>query len=900
MEEWIKLFSGISSENPEIQQQSCSQLEAMMSEMNESMLNATTTVLMDSQVPYNIRHAAGIILGRTFNAYSRPSFKANQDWWKSESNQETTNKIKETILEIIKQDDNLLQNDCLFILALVFQMEQNSLLPILNSFAQSIETIQHITIYIKLMSHVFNLHFYQTTIFKITDFKSFVLHVVSVICYILKESTENLDDTQLRIDAADLILQIIKVEPKTIDSEETVLAILQALPSSFPIPNIDLFKRLTQICSDIATTFYDHCEQFIDTIWEYSNNGFSCEGEDYIISSLEIWLVITKYELSKTKINFRNDQKILFVSLRYFDQLIPILVNFLSQGYYDCRSQVYFTAFNVLQSMFGLSLSLSDNRADLFDQNMRILMQIHNSINENIEPIDLFVDVHIIAAIACPTDLNTRIIALGNFVVETLMFAKINDIFKTHPEPLLKQAAAWALSRILTNMDIRCAQKDFNIGEYMTEILEAIENNFEEATMSGRSFMADLFYALTRAFSTERSHYDLIKDKFFDLYRRYNIEYVNSNVSLNAINKMSNAINNLLYLLTHAVKSTMTKLVEFLNEAFQQTDEKVVYVQKNLLHNIKVNLQRAQYKDFRRQNEGVVYAVEWIPDVETLLRHGLTQHDAITFTDAIVAYAFFVYKTDYHDEAVAEIFKFIFDGISSNDANVIQHCSIAVSVLFNNLNINRLPAIYPFITQCLQCFYDALGSVNPDLAHPSICHAIRAVSDIILCMYNIDVREQNPDLEHIYMQAQGMFNEIICNFLPVDIIKGDKDNERYMQIHVSTLFNAMAVFLVVYLKDRRTDQKNYIRHVVHPYAKSLTDLEKLSMNTMEEVYSAVKKMNNALFKEFRPYLAHTQLVALYNKADDYFGILKKKEELFALLGIQNEYIETNRKNTTRD
>ena len=84
------------------------------------------------------------------------------------------------------------------------------------------------------------------------------------------------------------------------DSHDLLMQILDSLPNSFVVGNIELFGLLLQIMSNIIKFFYHIIEKYMSIIFDYAVKCFSIKDMKYIEKIIYFWYEIAQFEYKET------------------------------------------------------------------------------------------------------------------------------------------------------------------------------------------------------------------------------------------------------------------------------------------------------------------------------------------------------------------------------------------------------------------------------------------------------------------------------------------------------------------------------------------------------------------------------------------------------------------------
>ncbi|EAY01447.1 hypothetical protein TVAG_490350 [Trichomonas vaginalis G3] len=854
MEEWIDLFSSIISENPEVSAQACNSIDQMISEFDLNLFNAATIVLMNEPIQYNTRHAAGIILGRALNKKNGQVINKDiEKFWIKEENSQMISTLKDAVLKIINEDTDLLQNDCSWIIALIFQIEKSNFLPFISEILLKFDSLKSLLISSTLLNNIFNLPFYKSRI-KSAGFTELLGKVYPTYVDLLGKPVTELDSDELRILISETILKGLSLETDVFNSEESITSILNALPQSFPIPNLKLYQNLNSILSSLVIHFYDLSHNFVDAVFEYTSKGLSCEDEDFIISSLQVWNEILNYEITL----YERHKKVLGVANKFFLEFLNIFMNFGERGAASISDAIFQESYNLLYNAF-LIVKISNN---FFQNYFQIISSvIQDCFNDQSNLLALFLGMYLVTVIT--SDSVSKIHAISDFVyseVTNIVF----DLFFNSTDQQIVAVAAWTMGKIFEGTVIPNHNRHEDFGN-ITDITNLVLNRIEDQFKPDRSkyflmHLSNLFLKLVNNFKLKSVIFsDLGWEHFFTVYFSIlqlwpEIEVESSFAFMN----FSRGINNLLGL-TKDIRDIWPKvlnsLIEMLVSTFNSIDEKITTVQGCYLENISYILE---------------HGIRLVPETSTILinilKYLFTMRISTTYEISLDILTSLVIINNYNEELAKLYLEYMTDGMESNDPNVIMQCASTATRFFTKMGPFRINYIEDF-KQCLDCFLKSLSLVDPSFTNVAVAYVIRAVADIIAAAYE----ENKINIESFIEYAYEPFNNIITDYVCVDIDPESMEdlNQFYQEIS-QAIFHAMAVFTRIYLSKMTVPlQKSFLQKVFKVFIKKVGLIEPLSMESIRNILGSIHEMHKYLSKKINGYCGHIYVQNIIVKYKNY-------------------------------
>ena len=260
------------------------------------------------------------------------------------SEPEISGKIKNILSSAIIQQDATISNLSALIYALLLQIEGENMIDLLNAMVITLKSKQ----FSPSISLSFIKVFIEITI--LSNFKSDlqtpalleIYRQVFLFCQneILMSQFEGVFP-QIRLAAATFIYNIISFCDMFLNSQESVINLLQALPNSLMVNDINLFSKLHDIMGLLIQQYYSYIEFFISIIFDYLSNSFilakTANSYEILYVVLTLWKNFCKFEYDITnhlnkKLYHLQSQGICSKS---FQSLAPSIIELLIQADFE-------------------------------------------------------------------------------------------------------------------------------------------------------------------------------------------------------------------------------------------------------------------------------------------------------------------------------------------------------------------------------------------------------------------------------------------------------------------------------------------------------------------------------------------------------------------------------------
>lgn len=751
--EWVQIFVNASSPNEEILKPANDAIIEKMKNEPPFFIGVCTQILMINAQDDNNYTTAKCLASIFLTQMLHIQNPKDLEFKRQNLSSELIESIKMALRQNIFSNISTIRNKCAQCYSILFAILTDrwpeGVEDIVNSFNNMTLLPYGFIGLISIMREIVTQKMFVDTIAGPFE-KYFTQTLVFSMDILSKEPSDSNYTAELRIEACRYIHDLIFTYPQILDDNDSrgarIPYLLQSLPNSFQISNIDLFSILHQVLFVIVKRFYSLSPNFMETVASYVGNGFDLvEVTDCVNISIYFWKEIASLEeniIEKHNIDPKKAEPPLqnLLSEIAIPTLIPILIHFMESINEND------TAVEDVQKKPEPSMFATVTIGALYKILPRIIFdRLKDKIEEDLAS-EKWTIVHagILMIYSIAEEPTNDIV--GQFIAHH--FEKLLESTKPDQFPRLRETALFVIGLTIKNYPQIITQA----GEYtdmrINQLIESIEPTLrlDEQQQSNISYdnrqifirYASIIYHLSAAWKNNQydSHISQFFDKLYEIIGiLFNFGIMNSDQMLlqnssEALNQLIfNSTSNLLNKLEWLYQRTLNMLVK--SKGVYCAQEIRFLIQSSFCSNISTLLLK-----LRRLKGGFDVISKYTQQTITILYDILSNRNTYIYEEALMAISALISATNQTDNYI-EVFdpnsfhqllsEFVKSGLTSLNSGVINATCLLIGNLFYFLS-KRIPDLNQYIPVLFSTLTDIIMN-NKDMrdAHPFI---LKAIADI--------------------------------------------------------------------------------------------------------------------------------------------------------------------------
>ena len=460
--------------------------------------NCTQILIIGPEMDDNVKKAKEMSINFLVDILD---FKLNTGITQALTADDLTEQIKNAIKQNIFSDVEAIRTKSIQCYALLFirlgLKWMDGIDEVVTSFSNPSFMPNGTIVFFSIMSEITKGENFDTAIFPSCS-AQFTQTFVNALWVLAKETTDESMTPELRTAAAKYVYNIISASPQILNDNgmegARIPLLLESIPNSFQIKNVELFQAIHQIFYTLVEKFYSISRGFIETINVFVMNGLQLQNEPkYTNASIYFWKEVAIIEhkiIEKKNLGQKNS----------IEPLKPLLIE---------------SALPTLLPLFiGYMRSIDENDTDVenIDEKPEPSMyatvaiseiykifpiEIFNMLKDNIEEcinMDKWTDVHAaIQMIYSISDQPTND-CVGQFIGQN--FEKLIELSAPNQVPRMRETVLFLIGLAIMNYPQIISQA----GEYADRRITAILTTFESTLNLDQESIKNLSYGNTQIF----------------------------------------------------------------------------------------------------------------------------------------------------------------------------------------------------------------------------------------------------------------------------------------------------------------------------------------------------------------------------------------------------------------
>ena len=819
IEQWVDAFrKSYSDGNQKEREEAEKQILEHISNFSPTFFENAFLILKDESIDHNVRIASSIYLSKFFFATQKKRMISIERFIQDPSRQEIITEFQETLTSLIFNDD-ILQRECIHILALLFYFNTEPLFEPVSQIFSSLGTDDNskknipLFLYYDIINHPFIDSFVSNENIHQLLFQAFQSFVEII-------QTPNIDDSDidLKKNAAANIEITLSLLPKFICEFENIQMLLAAMPSSLTIADTFVFYTLHHIMYLLIANNYQFKDELFAIISQYVQNDLAMDGYDYLEVGLYFLDEMSGYERKLITTSPKKSASIPeegnYITTKIFPMIYEQLTYFL---------------------LNGLNIGQNDN---LYNYSKYILVNLINiepyyicnllfqSIDQHLESSEMNDHYIILCLISLINQLETGDVEferfLHDFFQPKLSYLK-NIITQSIGTPPMLFMALTATANLLYRLPsvVEMTTEPAIIFESFLEIIEINTINDSSIIVS----YIDMISSLCNAFPSS-SPTNPIKDKelfsrIVDLFLLL-FQYPDFENHSEIIKKITRA--NRIFV-QHISKDT--NQINFFHELLVKLEESLS--EENYFYQSLLCSMLYQLINFKKS-----ILIAYFPDLNELLIHILENHDSPAFTYALPTFAISICYAPFEPALVEEFMNIVQGGLSTNDPSVILYTVISLLKVLEK----HKDFIFPWTIPTYEMLCATLQEPDQNCREIAIPYMIRTISMIIYIDSTSQIDTYQEDAHQFISQQEEWMITMLTHFISDISYSFDYDDQiEFADRMFGSIAYSIGVYSQVYNSEGDKNKEiTFFRTIYKPFAKAFAPLLNIKNDTCIDLF----------------------------------------------------------------
>ena len=830
MEQWIEIFAqSISSIDEDERNEANQNLLDHIQSLNPDFIKNSCLVLKTDSIDYNTRHAASVYLSRFFTIQSIKQKKQLDTFASNPSNKEIIADLIQTLFTIIHSDNSTLQRECIHIFSLLVYINIDGIFDNLYQLFSlfDCDEIEKKQIPLYLLYDLLNHCFINQILTNPQIREMFIAaHISATNIIAIPVNEQNL--TNIKMSAAQALDLSLSVIPSFITEKESVFQILNAIPSSLTIPDINLFSTLHHIMLLLLINNYQNNNELLEILSTYLSNSLSMEQNDFLEIALNFLDDLTDFELNSVELQNTTEKESEeeYFSIKIFDVIFPYLINFILTGLKDDD--------NIL---FSLTLSIFRHIINLRPE--KILLLFRDNIEEHINSEDFndhFIILNLLALfgelkpiISHELDQN-----LFNYLQPKLPYLKYIISNSLEYPPMLKMSFI-CTSRLLYRFP-EILENTYDPSVHVHDFIDFID----PTSISDPSLLVsyiDMICSFCKVFApsnpcnpfTDSDLFKVVVSLFLQLFEYP--EFENNQEVLNIVNKGIRIIIEHAYCLTDK-KSLFQNLLEVLKTSLEN---------ENQFYQSLLCLMLYQIINFTKGYQ----LSSLFPETQEVLARILSYHNTLLFDYALPTFSITICYSQFSPDVFEQFIGFIHEGLDSCDPSIILYTCISLDKALIEHKIN----VFPWISDIFSHLKATLESVDDECRDKALPYLIRSISNTF-DIANFINKSQNENTISFISENEEWMKLMIQHFGSEISYSTNFDDEReFADQMFGAISHAIGVFFEVFPPEGDHDiEKRFSMTVYKPFMRAFSCLLVLSDSSYRDLFFMLNNLSKYISK----------------------------------------------------